>query len=149
MVTGTRRLPSAFELPPSTAPTRVESNPPSSTPSILPNLMPNLRSQYNGIRIWERPRVEGSSSTVQGLQRIVHNDIYQPGTIPERAYKRVYTTREEGINQEAEGSPVLIPESPERRHKTPLYTNANTVSQLAETGQFSVPTMSQMGLDFN
>jgi hypothetical protein len=112
--------------------------------------MPNPRSQYNGIHTWERPSIGGSSSTVQGLQRIAYNDTYEPGTVPERAYKRVTATRDEGIDTEAEGSPILIPESPERRHKTPsLYTNATTVSQLAETGQFSVPSMSQMGLDFD
>ena len=76
MVIGTKRLPSAFELPLSTALARIQSNLPlesNESTFILPNS--NLQVQVHKIRAWEVPN-QGSSSTIQGLQRIAKLDTY-------------------------------------------------------------------------
>jgi hypothetical protein len=94
---------------------------------------------------------QGPSSTIQGLQRIAKLDTYQPGTLPERAYKRVAIDGEfEGDIGSIEAIPEGIFQSPERPHKpVRSYAMASTASQLADTDQFSVPRMSQLGFDVN
>ena len=130
MVIGTKRLPSAFELPSSTAPARIQSNPlleSNESTFILPNSTTNQQLQVYGVRAWEVPN-QGSSSTIQGLQRIAKLDTYQPGTLPERAYKRVAIDNEFKDNIRSIKAKVIL-ESPERPYK-PIrpYKIANTAS---------------------
>jgi len=105
IVTGTQRLPSAFELP-STAPPQLESN--TNTPLFTLHGRP---LQIGGIRAWELPAplYTTPSTTVQGLRRLaVAGDTYEPGTLPERAYKRVAVE-----TQEYGDTPIQVPRSPE------------------------------------
>lgn len=148
MVTGTTRLPSAFELPSSTAPARIQSNPRSESTFVLP--ITNPQPQVFRVQTWEVPSSQKPSSTTQGLQRIVGLDTYQPGTLPERAYKRVAVDDDFDDGDNREDILDMIFQSPERPHKpTRSYITANTVSQLAHTSELSVPRMSQLGFEFD
>jgi hypothetical protein len=76
--------------------------------------------------------------------------LYEPGTAPERQYKRI--ALDEGLSQptsrvdsgsQLQGNTTV---SPEHVHK-PAYRafqEAETVSQLAETDPFTVPGVSQL-----